>query len=547
MIVDGPLPKDLRIIDEARKQFVLAGDTEEDIAFRRYQCYPECFISEVLGINEENGLHITKQQMELIECAGRLAFCKKIKWDFERGGKINELPRAVRRYSQYLGITIRAGRGVGKSCCSSWLIFWYMSTHSNAKVPCVGPTEKSLKTILWAELNLWYRKVTALNEPIFKEPFRSQIDIRANDVRVNGDPQWSAFQRVSPRNADEGILKAVLGGQHADNMMILIDEANSLQDAVFEPLESTMTSRCNFVIALFNPTRHNGWAYDSHYDMGKSQHFLKLHWSGEDSDIVSGDYIESLSRKYGGRDNNNFRVSVLGVPPTSEDQSLISYTWVENAIRRDPIPSKMNDRAVVFGVDVARSGGDNTVVCIRKGYDVRHFITINKIDSIDVAIDILKLAKQYEPEYICVDSLGVGAGVYDSLRRAFPKVYAVEFSRASRSPQFRVLRDELWYRMRSLFEKEPVTIPDLEPLRIQLSTVKFEDNMGTIKIEAKKDIKKRLGGESPDYADALAISLYVDDLDRNIINDDRLEDPYDKLFRDGFNKQMSNRGTWMSV
>jgi len=547
MIIDPPSPKDLQVIDEARKRFVLAGETEEDRAFRRYQVYPEHFIREVLGVNESNGLFITGQQLELIENTGRLSFCKKLKWDFEKAGKLQELPRAIRRFSQYLGITIRAGRGVGKSCSSSWLTFWFLSTHNNSKVPCVGPTEKSLKTILWAELNMWYRKVDSNGEGLFQEPFKSAIDIRASEIRVNGDPQWTAFQRVSPRNADEGILKAVLGGQHADNMMIIIDEANSLQDAVFEPLESTMTSRCNFVIALFNPTRHNGWAYDSHYDLTKSQHFIKLHWSGEDSALVSQDYVESLAKKYGGRENNNFRVSVLGVPPSSEDNSLISYTWVENAIRREPMPNMVNERTVIFGVDVARSGGDNTVVCVRKGYDVRHFITINKIDSIDVAIDILKLAKDYNPEYICIDSLGVGAGVYDALRRSFPKVYAVEFSRSSNKPQFRVLRDELWYRLRELFEKQPVTIPDLEPLRIQLSTVRFEDNMGIIKIEAKKDIKKRLGGDSPDYADALAISMYVDDLDKNIIKEDDLMDPYDKLFRDGFNKQMSGRNSWMGV
>ena len=546
MVIDPLSPKDIKVIDDARKKFVSGGDTVEDRAFRRYQTFPETFIREVIGINESNGFTITEQQLELIESVGRLSFCKKIKWDFEKANNLNMLPRPIRRYSQYLGITIRAGRGVGKSCSSSWLNFWFLCTHTNSKIPCVGPTEKSLKTILWAEMNMWFRKVNEENDLIFQEPFRSKIDIRASEVRMNDDPQWGAFQRVSPRNADEGILKAVLGGQHADNMMILIDEANSLHDAVFEPLESTMTSRCNFVIALFNPTRHNGWAYDSHYDIEKSKHFLKLHWSGEDSDIVSSDYIQSLAKKYGGRDNNNFRVSVLGVPPSSEDQSLISYTWVENAIHREPMPNMMNERDVIFGVDVARSGGDNTVVCVRKGYDVREFITVNKIDSIDVAIEILKLAKKYEPEYICIDSLGVGAGVYDALRRSFPKVYAVEFSRSSKKPQFRVLRDELWYSLRNLFEKQPVTIPNLEPLRVQLSTVRFEDQMGTIKIEAKKDIKKRLGGESPDYADALAISMYIDDLDRNIVDESDIEDPYDKLFREGFDKQMSDRASWMS-
>jgi len=537
--------KEYRILDAYRKAFVDQATSPEDKLLRRFQVYPEQFILEVIGINKENGLKITAQQMELLTAVGRLSFCKKVVWDYGKKNKLNDLPRGILKYASHLGITIRAGRGTGKSSSCSWLIFWFLCTHQGSSVPCLGPTQSTLSSILWSELYNWYNKRSVDGEGYnFMDPFRSEIDMMASEVRMNKSPNWHAFQRVSPRNADEGTLKGTLGGLHDDNMMILVDEASSIPNLVFDPLESTMTSRCNFIIALFNPTRHSGWAYDTHFSPKASEHFIQLHWNSEESDIVSPEYLKNLEIKYGGRDTNNYRVSVLGVPPTAEDNSLIPYTWVEDARMRYPDVKDTSD--VVLGVDIARTGGDNTIVCIRKKHNVIDFRKINEFDTDAVAIAVLKIAAETRAKYICVDSIGVGAGVYDRLRKnGVIKVYPVEFNRSSRTGAYRNLRDEMWFKLRELFEKGLISIPeDNEPLRIQLSTVRFEDQLGRIKIEAKKEIKKRLG-ESPDYADALAISLYISDYEGVALNEEDLYDPYEKAFAN-MNKS-SNNTSWMAT
>lgn len=537
--------KQIALIDALMAKYIKAGVDKDDRLLRRYKCHPKFFVSEVIGVKKQNNFVITKQQHELLSSAGRLAFCKQLRWDFERSGRIDQLPRVVLNYSKQLGITVRAGRGTGKSSSSSWLIFWFMCLFQDAKIPAVGPTEKSLKTILWAELYLWYNKLQKNGDIQFQEPFRSKINMMASEVRIDNNPNWTTFQRVSPRNSDEGTLKAVLGGLHADNMLILIDEASSIQDQVFQPLESTLTSRCNFVIALFNPTKNSGWAHDSHFDAVASQDFIKLHWNGEHSELVSPTYLKSLAKRYGGRDNNNYRVSVLGVPPTTDDNSLIPFTWCEDASSR--VPFLQDNIDVVLGCDIARSGADSTIVSIRQGKNVLGFEKINEIETFQTSVAILKIAKKYQAKYICIDSLGIGSGVFDTVRASFPKTYGVENSRRSNDPEkYFNLRAECFYRLRLAFEMGSISLPsDDSELKMQLSTIRFSDEGGKIKIESKKEIKKRLGGESPDIADSLAISFYIDDLQDVAVKASEIFDPYAAAFAKLAERQ--NELSWMAM
>lgn len=315
---------------------------------------------------------------------------------------------------------------------------------------------------------------------------------------------------------------------------------SSIPSAVFNSIDTTLTGRNNFMLMLFNPTRTSGYAFDTHFHSELSKHFIKLHWSTEDSSLVTKEYIEVLCNRYGGRDSNQFRVSVLGIPPTSDDNSLIPFIWVQDAKDRY---IKKEGKAVI-GVDIARSGGDSTVVCVRYGGYVEGFYKIVKIDTFDVVNEVMKIAKEKDAECICIDSTTVGAGIYDTIRRIFPKTYGVEFGRASRDIKFRNLRAELFYRVRGMFEKGMICLPDDENITVQLSTIRFTDENGKITIELKDKIRQRLGGSSPDYADSLAISMYVDDnIYRN--SDKEIIDPYDLAFQQA--RQSMTKGSWMTV
>lgn len=546
MVINDISGNDKRVIDDGRRKFIQQFETEEERTMATFQMFPEIFIQDILGINDENGFKLTSQQKELLDCVGRLSFCKRICKDAETQGNLNYVPRPIRRYANKMAISVRAGRGVGKSTVSTFLIFWLILCFENAKIPLIAPSERTLKTVLMAEIVTWYNRKNVEGEYIIKEPFRSKLNVQATSVKYEDYANWSCFLKVAPNVSDEATLRACIGGLHADTFVPIVDEANGVKDAVFYPISDSMTGPNNFAILMWNATKVSGFTYDTHFHPTTSEYYINIHWSAEDCEIISKEYLKNLARRYGGRDNNEYKVSVLGIPPDSEDSSLIPYKYVNESLYRKPNPN--NEYDVTFGIDVARSGGDKTCVCIRQGYDVIAFEYLNGLDVFEIAKQVFGLTQQYKPTHIIVDQTGLGVGYADALKKLFKdsiKVVGIGFGEGARNTQkFRYLRDEIWYKLRGLFMKDPMTLPENENLRVSLSTARFKEENGKIKLEPKAIMRKRLG-KSPDEADALAISFWHDDIRLKYqYTEESFEDPYDRLFREMRDKKSNS---WMSI
>src|SRR3989304_4848414 len=51
------------------------------------------------------------------------------------------------------GISIMAGKGLGKDALASWLICWFMVCFPNCKIPCTSVSADQLNKVLWSELS----------------------------------------------------------------------------------------------------------------------------------------------------------------------------------------------------------------------------------------------------------------------------------------------------------------------------------------------------------------------------------------------------------
>jgi hypothetical protein len=278
-----------------------------------------------------------------------------------------------------------------------------------------------------------------------------------------------------------------------------------MNDFIGQALTETLTGPCNLAIQLFNPTRNSGFAYDSHYKPNERDCWIPLRWSAEDCEIISKEHIDRMEHRYGGRNSSMFRMSVLGLPPTTDTDGLISYAKIEDAIDRD-IDTRQSESVV--GIDVARQGNDATVVIIRKGNKITAIHEYHIADMVELAHKVMTIIDKNDPPKIYVDTIGVGAGFYDILKRLYPNTFSCCFSNKAKNPdKFINLRAEIYWKLREMFEKDIISITNNSNLIEQLSTIKYKiTNNGKIQIEAKEDIKKRLGG-SPDFADSLAISF----------------------------------------
>lgn len=117
-----------------------------------------------------------------------------------------------------------------------------------------------------------------------------------------------------------------------------------------------------------------------------------------------------------------------------------------------------------------------------------------------------------QPRYVFVDKIGVGWGIFGNLKaRIRNKEISIIGVNVSELPasqdRFYRLRDQLAWRVREAFEERVISIPN-DPLLIgELTTIKFTEPNGKIKIESKKEMKSR-GLDSPNRFDALALTEY---------------------------------------
>lgn len=168
---------------------------------------------------------------------------------------------------------------------------------------------------------------------------------------------------------------------------------------------------------------------------------------------------------------------------------------------------------LVAGLDVARFGDDKTAICLREGRRVIGFKTFSKLDVVEVAHQAAGVIAENGVVKMCIDVGGLGAGVYDVLiAEGFRDVAVpVNFGERAENPErFVNRRAEMWARMRDWLKATvPVFLPKFDGLVEDLTApcVTY-DATGRLQLEAKADIKKRIG-RSTDVGDALALTFAI--------------------------------------
>ena len=168
-------------------------------------------------------------------------------------------------------------------------------------------------------------------------------------------------------------------------------------------------------------------------------------------------------------------------------------------------------------MDVARYGEDASVILPRRGPVILPWESYSGINTISLASNALKEYQTMEADGICVDVIGVGAGVVDWLeRKRVPGLVEVNVAEKSSDPtKYRRLRDELWWNVRENCAKSRYSFPDIKPpgeteslgatLANELASVRYEFVGSQLVVASKKSLKLR-GVASPNIADALGIS-----------------------------------------
>ena len=201
-----------------------------------------------------------------------------------------------------------------------------------------------------------------------------------------------------------------------------------------------------------------------------------------------------------------------GEPRMEAQNHLIARKDVFKAMENNVLAAA-SFAPLIIGADIARFGDDKTALCFRRGRKVLNFLTYAKLDVVQTAHRIAGVILEYQPDKVCIDVGGLGAGVYDILVADgfYDTVLPVNFGERADNPERYVnKRAEMWARIRDWLNAElPVQLPKNDNLLEDLTApLAFYDALGRLQLEAKADIKKRLG-HSTDIGDALALSFAV--------------------------------------
>jgi hypothetical protein len=388
-------------------------------------------------------------------------------------------------------ISIKSGHGVGKSSLLSWVILWFTATHSPALVACTAPTAHQLKDILWTEMGSWARR--------FKERTGLDwFDIKADEMVCKLHPKSRAIARTARRENPEAFQ-----GFHEENMLFIGDEASGIEELIFEVGKGALSTEGAMQLLAGNPTKTSGYFFNT-FNVNRSR-WKNYTVSCYDSSRVSRGFIEECKLEYGD-DSNFFKVRVLGEFPTTGSLQFIPTDAVEKCFEYQD--ASYIHFPIQFGLDIARHGDDSSALCIRQGRKV-HAIIKYKIDDLtELAGKVAEKAKEWKPEQIAVDVVGIGWGVYDLLAKwKYDNVLqAVQAgNKAQEETKYVNVRAEMWDRMKKAI-KEGIELVRDEQLKVDLTGIEYDyDTKLRLQLEKKSDMKAR-GLASPDNAEALALT-----------------------------------------
>ena len=395
-------------------------------------------------------------------------------------------------------MSVKSGHGTGKSTTASWAMLWFLLLRYPCKVVVTAPTSSQLFDAMFAELKRWIGELP--------KELQELLNVKSDRVELVAAPA-EAF--ISCRTARAETPEA-LAGVHSDNVLLIVDEASGVPEAVFEAAAGSMSGHNATTLMLSNPTRSSGTFFESHNRMKGS--WWTRTWSCEDSPLVSDEFVTEMRLRYG-EASSAFRVRVLGDFPLTDDDTIIPYHLVESAQNRSiEIAEETNE---VWGLDVSRFGSDATALCKRKGPIVTELRAWRGLDLMQttgrVVAEYEALPPSKQPDEILVDSIGLGAGIVDRLLELGLPVRGVNVAESpSMGDTYMNLRSELWFKCKGWLEDRSCKLPKDDQLLAELTSIRYSfTSSGKMKAESKDEMRKR-GLGSPDLADALCLTMASD-------------------------------------
>lgn len=464
--------------------------------------------------------------------------------------------RAINAISSGKDVGIEAATGVGKTYIAARIAYWFLDVFPNSAVITTAPTREQLLQVLWKEIGQAYN--------IFKR-IRPTAKLLTGDLRINRNIQYDdntsqviysnrMVGKVGRKRAGEDSAVA-FQGIHNKHQLFILDEAAGLETSVINAIKNTNTDKSedaiNAILALGNPDSQLD-ALHIFCENESTEHIIvsafdhpNIVAAANIAGAVSPESIKMRAEEFG-EDSFFYKSRVRGQAPTEGSDSLIKMEWIKRGTvwdekfwgekKRISELEDIKSRNAV-GIDVANSiDGDKAALAFGKSNILQELYEFQCPNASHLAYNVMmddfelrkkgyqvfnvpKL-KDYNISHwnIGVDVVGVGASTINTFHDNKIKAIGLQGGQLDAAIkldkegkplyQFSSLRAQMYFTLAiDLRDNKIIFNIDKSKLRRlakELTIIKYSVKGGKIRVEDKEEIKKRLGGKSPNLADCVA-------------------------------------------
>lgn len=319
-------------------------------------------------------------------------------------------------------VSVSSGHGSGKTRSAGIIALWHLCCYANSIFMFSSPTMAQLREEVWKEITICHTFM-ANSEFAWLADY---IEVKTESVYIKGHKKtWYVIAKTAPKGKPEN-----MAGKHGDWYMVWVDEASGVADANFGVITGALTDKRNRMVITSQPTRGNGFFYDTHHSLSKDQGGVwdKLVFNSEESPIVSDEFIAEKLIQYGGRDNPEYQIKVLGKFPDRTDIYLNSEAQVTWRMGKQVIGPEMGyGYLICVDVGAGEYRDYSTIIVVRVSGYGDHGEQARRVELVDVPLysnsrdltflsgKILEVYTEYENANVLIDRGGMGVAVCQNL------------------------------------------------------------------------------------------------------------------------------------
>lgn len=283
-----------------------------------------------------------------------------------------------------------------------------------------------------------------------------------------------------------------------------VEEGESVSKESFDVLFPTIREEGSEIIVTFNPRFPSDPAYQLVLNPPSFAWVQEVNWY---DNPLFPEVLRLEMEECKRLNPDDYAWIWEGKPMGQGANSLIQAALVHEAMAR--LPLREMDKPLVVGLDVARYGDDESVAVGVRGKEVVFVRKAAKLDTMALAEWARGIFYEYSPKAFCIDSAGLGAGVFDVLHSQISHVCKVVAFNGANSPtrqEYHNARTDSWAYVRDWLRNGGALTRDSWWHDCEMVTYKYTP-ANKILLEPKEQLKTKTG-HSPDEVDALAMAIW---------------------------------------